>query len=107
MTEKLRIVGQVCPSLAVASAGTFRLPLIAALLATWKNAGALQYETWVKMLPCRPFTHLAFHRLLGSAEASVRLSPLKPIQSATIAFAGSDGTTGATAGFVPLSMTSG
>src|SRR5882724_2776523 len=105
--EKLRTVGQVCPSLAVASAGTFKLPLIAALSAAWKNAGALQYETWVKMLLGRPFTHLAPDRMLGFAAVSVRLLPLKPIQRATIALAGRFGTTGATAGFVPLSMTSG
>jgi len=61
---------------------------MAALSATLKKAGALQYEIWVKMLPGSPFTQWAFPRLFGSAEVSVRLSPLKPIQSATIAFAG-------------------
>src|SRR5690348_1752932 len=105
--EKLRMVGQVCPSFAFASAGTFNVPLIAALLAALKNAEALQNETWVKMLPGNPFTHFAFDRLCGSAEASVRLSPLNPIHRPTIALAGRFGTTGATAGFVPMSMTSG
>src|SRR3569833_1016950 len=99
--EKLRIVGQGFPSLAVAIAGTFNVPLIAALLASLKNAEALQNDTWVKMLPGRPFTQRAFDRLLVSDEASVRLAPLKPIQSATVAFAGKVGSTGATAGLVP------
>src|ERR1700677_1868705 len=107
MMEKLRIVGQTCPSLEVASAGTFILPLMAALLAAENTAGALQKETWLKMLPGRPLTHLALPRVLGSAAVSVRLSPLKPIHRPTIALAGSAGTTGAIAGFVPVSMTSG
>ncbi len=44
---------------------------------------------------------------IWSAPASVRLSPLYPNQSATTEFIGSLGTTGATAGVLPSSMTSG
>jgi len=82
--------------------------LIAALLAAPKNAGALQYETLSEDVAWQ-----AVHAI-GVLQSVVvlflgerQLVPLKPIQRATIALAGRFGTTGAAAGFVPLSMTSG
>jgi hypothetical protein len=52
-------------------------------------------------------TQLAFLSVFGVAPTWVRSVPLNPKSIVTIAFLGSFGTTGATAGVVPSVMTSG
>src|SRR5579859_3074629 len=105
--KKSRTVGQVWPSLAVPNAGTLSFPLEIAASAALKNAGALQYENCPKSPPLNPFTQLLSPRLLPFAACSVRSLPLYPNHVATTALAGSVGTTGASAGVEPLSITSG
>src|SRR5690349_12781665 len=103
---KSRVVGQGAPSLPVPRGGTVNRPAAMAVLADWKKAGALQYANWVNSDLPSPFTHLPAFRL-PLLFCNVRVSPLKPNQIPTTAPAGSVGTTGAAAGLVPLSMTSG
>ena len=67
----------------------------------------LQNDTWPKIDPAVPLTQLPCARAFGVAPTWVRLVPLNPKSIVTIAFAGSVGTTGATAGVVPCVMTSG
>src|ERR1700722_14559532 len=101
---KSRIVGQALPSDAVPRGGTISWPFVTAALAAVMKAGALQYATCVKRLPPEPFTHLALVSVSMSLATNVRLLPWNPNQIATMAFAGSVGTIGGAAAFVPLSM---
>src|SRR5690349_20303871 len=103
---KSRVVGHGLPSRPLPTGGTVSLPALIAAFAAEKNAGALQYANWLKIeSPC-PLTH-APARKLPFESSSVRFSPLYPNQIPTTAFFGRAGTTGATAGRVPLSITSG
>ena len=77
------------------------------LLTAAKNATPLQKDTWPKIEPARPLTHFAPPRVAPVAPFRVRLVPLKPKSMVTTAPAGSVGTTGAAAGWVPWVMTSG
>src|ERR1700760_2550488 len=104
---KSRTVGQVWPSLAVPNAGTLSLPLEIAASAALKKAGALQYENCPKSPLLKPFTQLFSLRLLPLAACRLRSLPLYPNHVATTALAGRVGTTGGSAGVVPLSITSG
>ena len=106
---KLRVVGQVTPAalLAVPRAGIVVRPPAMALLAAAKNATPLQKDTWPKMDPARPLTHLPWRQRGPVAPFWVRLVPLKPKSMVTTAPAGSVGTTGAAAGWVPWVITSG
>src|ERR1700736_5174959 len=106
--KKSRTVGHGLPSMAVPEAGTCNLPLATAAFAAVKNAGALQYEYWPNMLPFKPLTHLASDKLSSpGVDLSNRLLPLNPNQRATMAPAGSVGTTAGTNGLSPLSTTTG
>src|ERR1700749_4342533 len=105
---KLRVVGQGCPVLAeVPLAGIVVRPLAMDRLTAAKNATALQKDTWPKIDPWIPLTHLAWLSVVPVAPCKVRLVPLNPKSTVTTAPAGSVGTTGAAAGWVPCVMTSG
>src|SRR4029077_10653287 len=105
---KLRVVGQGCPVLAeVPLAGIVVRPLAMELLTAAKNATPLQKDTWPKIDPWIPLAHMASPRVMSVAPRRVRLVPLNPKSTVTTAPAGSVGTTGAAAGWVPCVMTSG
>src|ERR1700722_17045845 len=109
ISAKLRVVGQVTPGalVAVPRAGIVVRPAVMSLLAAAKNATPLQKDTWPKIDPAMPLTHFAPPRVAPVAPLRVRLVPLKPKSMVTTAPAGSVGTTGAAAGWVPWVMTSG
>src|ERR1700684_2052205 len=67
----------------------------------------LQNDTCPNTDPGSPLTQLAFLSVFGVAPTWVRSVPLNPKSIVTIAFLGSFGTTGATAGVVPCVMNSG
>ena len=67
----------------------------------------LQNDTWPKMDPPSPFTQRPWNSAVRVAPTWVRLVPLKPKSMVTTAPAGSVGTTGMAAGWVPWVMTSG
>jgi hypothetical protein len=67
----------------------------------------LQNDTCPKIDPGWPLVHLAALRVVGVAPTWNRSVPLNPKSIVTIALAGRSGTAGATAGVVPLVMTSG
>ncbi len=106
---KFRVVGQATPAafMAVPVAGTARVPAASARCAAWKNWVPLQNDTWPKMDPRSPFTQRPWNSAVRVAPTWVRLVPLKPKSMVTTAPAGSVGTTGVAAGWVPWVMTSG
>ena len=72
-----------------------------------KNAGPLQNDTCPKGEPGSPSVHLPWRSAPGAAPTWRRIAPLNPMSMVTTACAGSFGTTGATAGLVPLVITRG
>ena len=71
-----------------------------------KKAVPLQNDCWPKGDP-RPLTQWPCASALGVAPTWIRFAPLNPKSMVTIAFLGSFGTTGTTAGVVPCVMTRG
>ena len=75
--------------------------------AALKKLGPLQKETCPKGEPGSPSVQLPCRSAPRVAPAWRRISPLKPMSMVMTACLGSFGTTGATAGLVPLVTTSG
>src|SRR5262245_48615307 len=114
--SKLRTVGHCLPvpsrppvgtSVAeVPALGTCSRPMAISANAARKKLVPLQNDTWPKGEP-RPLTQLPCASALAVAPTWIRLSAWNPKSMVTIAFLGSFGTTGATAGVVPCVMTRG
>ena len=91
----------------VPAAGTVSLPAASARFTAWKKPVPLQKATWPKIEPFSPLTQRPWVSAPRLAPTRVRLVPLNPKSTVTTAPAGSVGTTGLTAGWVPCVMTSG
>src|SRR5690242_11007824 len=115
--SKLRTVGHSRPvpsapavttiRLDIPTNGTRSLPARSRAAAALKKAGPLQNDTWPNGEPGMPSVHRPSASAFGVAPAWRRTSPLNPMSMVTTACRGSFGTTGLTAGLVPLVMTSG
>ena len=115
--SKLRVSGQFWPDpsvpadatilLEVPSDGTTSFPSRSSRDAALKKLMPLQNDTWPKIDPDVPSTQLPFLSAFAVAPTWNRSVPLNPKSIVTTAPRGSVGTTGATAGVVPLVMTSG
>ena len=90
----------------VPSNGTRSRPSRISANAVLKKLMPLQNDCWPNTDPS-PLTQRPWRSALGVAPTWVRLVPLNPKSIVTIAFLGSFGTTGATAGVVPCVMTRG
>jgi len=89
------------------SDGTTSLPSASSRCAALKKLMPLQNDCCPKIDPGVPLTQLPCARAWRVAPTWYRLVPLNPKSIVTIAFLGSTGTVGATAGVVPRVMTSG
>ncbi len=87
--------------------GTASLPSRISLSAARKKLVPLQNDTWPKTDPIWPLMQLPCCSALAVAPTWNRSVPLNPKSMVTIAFGGSVGTVGATAGVVPWVTTSG
>src|SRR6516165_8947811 len=115
--SKLRTVGQARPVPSAPAVATIFLeiptdgmtsrPARSAAKAALKNAGPLQNDTCPKGEPGSPSVHLPWRSAPGVAPTWRRIAPLNPMSMVTTACTGSFGTTGATAGLVPLVITRG
>ena len=115
--SKMRTVGQARPVpsappvttifLEIPADGMTRRPERSRAKAALKKAGPLQNDTCPKGEPGSPSVQWPWRSAPGVAPTWRRISPLKPMSMVTTAWLGSFGTTGATAGLVPLVTTRG
>src|SRR5579875_265154 len=104
ISEKLRVMSHGCPSLPMPAGGTFSMPWAICLLASAKNAAALQADVWLMT----ELLNASMHRPCTAPWPSrTRVLPLNPMLMITCEPGWMAGAAGGAAGVVPSVMTSG